>query len=126
MVLLAEDDEELRRLLGTMLARRGCTVLEARNGMELAQLIIERGVDPPPAGELVISDVRMPGVTGLEIAGLVRQVDWMLPVILMTAFGDEATHAEASRLGIVMFDKPVDLDVLVDVACVCLGMPPTT
>ncbi len=126
VVILAEDDDELRRLITTKLARRGCVVLEARNGMELAQLVIERGVEPPPgartAAEVVITDIRMPGVTGLEIAGLLRQLDWVLPLILITGFGDRATHAEAARLGVRIFDKPVDLDVLVDAACACLGL----
>lgn len=126
VVILAEDDGELRRLVGRALARRGCLVLEAANGMELAQLIIERGVAPPPgtrrSAEIVISDIRMPGVTGLEIAGLLRQVDWAMPMILVTAFGDDATHAECAQLGVRIFDKPFDIDELVDAACGTLGI----
>lgn len=124
VVILAEDDDELRRLLMMKLARKGCTVLEAHNGMELAQLIVDRALAPSARGsaEVVISDIRMPGVTGLEIVSMLRQVDWVLPVILITAFGDVATHAEAARLGVRLFDKPVDLDVLVEEACVSLGI----
>ena len=126
VVLLAEDDDELRRLIMTKLQRSGCVVLEAKNGMELAQLIIERGLAPPPAtrmsAEIIISDVCMPGITGMEIVSLLRQVDWVLPVILITGFGDAATHAEAERLGVLMLDKPVDLDHLVAVACASLGL----
>lgn len=126
VVILAEDDVELRRMVGAALARRGCLVLEATNGMELAQLIIERGIAPQPwrgrSAEIVISDIRMPGVTGLEIAGMLRQVDWDLPMILVTAFGDAATHAECARLGVRILDKPFDIDELVDVACATLGM----
>ena len=126
VVILAEDDDELRRMITSKLARRGCVVLEARNGMELAQLVMERAVEPEPGAgvpaEMVISDVRMPGVTGLSIAGLVRQLDWGLPVILITGFGDAATHAEALRLGVQLFDKPVDLDELVEAACSELGL----
>lgn len=125
VVILAEDDLELRRLLALALTRRGCVVLEAGNGMELAQLIIERGIAPAPwtrrSAELVISDIRMPGVTGLEIAGLLRQVDWELPMILVTAFGDDEIHAECARLGVRLFDKPFDVDELVDAACATLG-----
>lgn len=126
VVILAEDDDELRRMLTAKLARRGCVVLEAKNGMELAQLVMERAVEPPPGAgvtaEIVISDIRMPGVTGLSVAGLLREVDGRLPVILITGFGDAATHAEARRLGVQLFDKPVDLDLLVDVACTNLGL----
>lgn len=126
VVLLAEDDDELRRLLTTKLQRSGCLVLEAKNGMELAQLIIERGLAPPPAtqtsAEIIISDVRMPGLTGMEIVALLRQVDWTMPVILITGFGDAAAHAEASELGVLLLDKPIDLDDLVAIACARLGI----
>lgn len=126
VVLLAEDDDELRRLLTTKLQRTGCLVFEARNGMELAQLIIDRGLAPPPttrmSAEIIISDVRMPGLTGMEIVSLLRQVDWTLPVILITGFGDAATHAEADELGVLMLDKPVDLDHLVAITRASLGL----
>ena len=124
VVILAEDDDELRRLLTMKLARRGCTVLAAHNGMELARLIVDRALGPNARGgaEVVISDIRMPGITGLEIVTMLRQVDWVLPVILITGFGDVATHAEAARLGVRLFDKPVDLDVLVEEACLSLGL----
>jgi DNA-binding response OmpR family regulator len=126
LVILAEDDGELRRLVSLALARRGCMVLEATTGLELAQLIMERGIAPLPgtsrSAEIVISDVRMPGVTGLEIAGLMHEVQWWLPMILVTAFGDDATHTECARLGIRVFDKPFDVDELVAAACLSLGL----
>ena len=130
VVLLAEDDDELRRLLAHKLERRGCVVVQARTGVELAALIIDRGLERAPAdlgaAELIVTDVRMPGMTGLEIVGLLRMIDWALPVIVMTGFGDAAAHAEARRLGAQLFDKPVDLDVLTAAACAALGLPAPT
>lgn len=121
LVIVAEDDDELRQLLCHKLRRHGCRVMAARTGLELAQLLVEPGHEPA-AVELVITDIRMPGLTGLEIVALLRQVDWALPVIVITGFGDLEAHAEAARLGAMLFDKPVDLDVLATAACAAVGL----
>ena len=124
VVVVAEDDDELRRLVARCLRGHGCAVLEARTGLELAELILEHVADHRTRGtiELVISDIRMPGMTGLEIVGLLRRIDWALPVILMTGFGDPASHDEACRLGAAVFDKPLDLDGLAAVVCKSLAL----
>lgn len=111
-VLLAEDDAALRRLLADKLRKDGYVVEEAESGLELlTRLGIQRG-----AFDLVISDIRMPGVSGLEVLEGLRNGyepgSWAIPVILITAFGDPETHAEAARLGAVIFDKPFDVDDL--------------
>jgi CheY-like chemotaxis protein len=112
-VLLAEDDRELRRLLAARLRKVGYLVVEAGTGFELLEhlgkwMAYERGFD------LVITDIRMPGVTGLAVVNALRQGftrgDSGTPVIVLTAFGDEETYAEAKRLGAVIFDKPFDID----------------
>jgi DNA-binding response OmpR family regulator len=118
LVVLAEDDDEMRHLIARKLRRAGYDVVEARNGAELA-LVIEDGRlggtlrDDGRAIELIVSDIRMPGITGLEVVQLVRGTDWSVPIILITAFGDRETHSEAMRLGAVLLDKPLDLDELV-------------
>jgi FixJ family two-component response regulator len=51
----------------------------------------------------------------LELLADLRKSDWLLPVILITAFGDESVHDEGTRLGAAMvLDKPFDLEDLVD------------
>jgi DNA-binding response OmpR family regulator len=127
IVLLAEDDDELRRLLARKLRRCGCDVIEARTGVQLVELAVEHTVEPLAPGErgasLVISDVRMPGHTGLEVLCLLRRADVTIPIILMTAFGDAETHAEAELLGATaIFDKPVDLDELAAMSCELVGL----
>jgi DNA-binding NtrC family response regulator len=63
--------------------------------------------------DLVISDERMPGMAGLEVLDALRRAGWPTPFILITGFGDQATHASARRLGAsAVFDKPFDLDDL--------------
>ena len=65
----------------------------------------------------MISDIKMPGLSGLDLLDTLRRSDWAMPVILITAFGDRETHDEAIRLGAVrVFDKPFELDDLVETA----------
>lgn len=114
-ILLAEDDGELRSILANMLRRRGYRVLEAVTGAHLLWLIQScfysgQGVRVP---ELILSDVRMPGLSGLEVLRWVRGSDRLTPVILLTAFGDPALHRRAQELGAAcVLDKPFDLALL--------------
>ena len=110
--LVAEDDDDMRRLVVGALRAEGLDVVALRNGEELLNYMESRvlgGRRDPPIG-LVISDVRMHGVTGLEILAALRAFGWTTPVILITAFGDAGLHAEARRLGaLAVLDKPFDL-----------------
>jgi len=118
IVLLAEDDADMRSLLSAALARQGYEVMEAKDGTELLELVANGYLPQRPGGpDLIISDVRMPGWTGLDILAGLRKQDWAMPVILITAFGDAETHREADRLGAVtMLDKPFDIEDLIKVA----------
>lgn len=112
-VLLAEDDHEMRRLLVATLRREGCDVIEARTGVQLSEQIALAHEQDPPSIDLIISDVRMPGRSGLDVLGGLRRSERTTPVILITAFGDPETHAQAHRLGaLAVFNKPFDLDDL--------------
>ena len=63
--------------------------------------------------DLVISDVRMQGSTGLQVFAQMAGAPKIPPFIFITAFGSEDLHAEAEQLGAVaVLDKPVDFDVL--------------
>jgi DNA-binding response OmpR family regulator len=111
-ILLAEDDSEMRALIAAMLAGDGYLVIEARDGQELL-VAIERLKAGSVRPAMVVSDVRMPGYSGLDLLAILRCASWTLPVVLITAFGDEDTHAEARELGaIAVLDKPFDLDDL--------------
>ena len=114
-VLLAEDDEELRRFLSEVLQKKGYRVTEAQSGDDLLDRLWERSRREGKF-DLIVSDVRMPGFTGLEVLdGLRDECDPSIgdtPVIFITAFGDSEVHAEADRLGAIVFDKPFDVDEL--------------
>ena len=111
-VLVAEDDREMRAIVAQALRRAGYAVTEARDGAtavdHIGSCLLHRIPDPP---DVVIADIRMPALTGLSLLASVR--DLGLPVILITAFGDDHTHELARRLGAVtVFDKPFDIDRL--------------
>jgi CheY-like chemotaxis protein len=116
-VLVAEDDPEMRRLLATVLPRWGFDVTLAHDGDELTDLVQrflhgtsdERARRP----DLIISDVRMPGHSGLSVLEYLREQAGTTPFVVITAFGDASTHAEARRLGAArVLDKPFDLNHL--------------
>ena len=121
-VLVAEDDQAMRNLLVEQLRKRGYDVIEAANGIEVLE-ILTKSLPGENAIDLIVSDIRMPGVTGLEILAGLRSSQWSTRVILITAFGDARTHAEAARLGVLrVFDKPFKLaDLIATVAGV---LPP--
>jgi CheY-like chemotaxis protein len=122
-VLLAEDDFEMRRLLSRTLSHAGFDLVEAASGDEALDRLADQLLDEMDAFDLVIADIRMPGCTGLDLLACLRHFDWNTPVILITAFGNAATHDEARRLGaFAVFDKPFDLDDL-ETAVLCASPP---
>jgi CheY-like chemotaxis protein len=109
-LLLAEDDFELRDLLAYVLRADGHEVIEAKDGSELWRLLDSQA---DQGFALVVSDVRMPGLTALEVLARLQHASRDTPIILITAFGDQTTHQRAIRLGARrVLDKPFDCDEL--------------
>lgn len=111
-ILLADDDAEMRALLAAQLREDGYELVEARDGMELVRAV-HRFEDTLTELHLIITDVRMPGFDGIEVLEYLRSAQLAVPVIVMTAFGDQATHGRARAHGAaVVLDKPFDVDDL--------------
>jgi CheY-like chemotaxis protein len=115
-ILVAEDETEMRRVVVEALREDGHDVVELADGGRLlvdiaARLQAKEGSEGE-AVDLIVSDIRMPICTGLEILEVLRKAKWPTPVILMTAFGDDETRRHAERLEAALFDKPFDLDDL--------------
>lgn len=109
-ILLAEDDDALRDLLDFALTRAGYLVSCCSNGLDLLERL-EEG-DP---FDLVITDLRMPALTGLEVLEYQLDKYHRIPFICMTAFGDRSTHEQAERFGAAAsIDKPFDLDKMLE------------
>ncbi len=112
-ILGADDDPDTRALVASALRRGGYDVVEACNGMEAIDHIAPTVWTKRDGFKAIVSDVCMPDLTGLDLLAALRCSRVEIPVILMTAFGDEEVRAEARSLGATaVFDKPFNLDAL--------------
>src|SRR6202453_3976387 len=106
-ILLVEDKAELRAMLRKALGRAGYTVEEAPDGNSAIERVRRRRY------LLVLSDLKLPGSSGLDVLRESRKVEATLPVILMTAYGSVEEAVTAMKEGAFDFiQKPVDLDHL--------------
>jgi CheY-like chemotaxis protein len=115
-VIVAEDEPDVRMMVSVALRGVGYDIIEAQNGAELLDQIGEALIDGDTSmqPDLIISDIRMPGLTGMEILAGLRQAHWPTAIVLMTAYGDRELREEARRLGVdAFFEKPFDIDDLV-------------
>ncbi len=107
-LLVVDDDEEALRLLAEVLEREGYTVVRA--------LTVEdalRSLAAEPEFDAVLTDLRMPGASGLDLLRAVRSRDPRSLVFVLTAFGDANAAGEAIRAGAYDFiSKPYDLPTL--------------
>jgi nitrogen regulation protein NR(I) len=92
-ILIVDDDAQLRQSFEKLLNAEGHTVKTASSG-EAAIALVKEAVP-----DLVIMDVRMPGMSGLEAFQAIHEIEPKLPVIIMTAFGTTDTAIEATKLG---------------------------
>ena len=106
-ILLVEDEAEQRRETAAFLEMYYSQVIQAPNGREALALIDKQ----PP--DLVISDIRMPVMNGLELAAEMKKCAPAMPLIFCTAFTDTSYLLKAIELGVAAFvRKPVDTDEL--------------
>jgi DNA-binding response OmpR family regulator len=113
-LLLAEDDFDMRTLLAWSFRRIGYEVVECPDGVRLLDFLFSTDSPADPGDfDLIVSDIRMPGVTGLEVLEGIRESKGFPPMILITAFGDRETHEKARRLGAAaILDKPFEIEDL--------------
>lgn len=106
-ILIVEDRDSLRRMLAHALTQVGYEVAEAHDGAEGVRALAARRFD------LVLTDLRLPDLTGIDILRASRQAHPSVPVVVLTGFGTVATAVEAMKLGAFDFlEKPVELDDL--------------
>ncbi|MGC1646079.1 MAG: sigma-54 dependent transcriptional regulator [Candidatus Sulfotelmatobacter sp.] len=92
-ILIVEDEAKMRRLLELNLGDDGFTTLSAEDAETGLKLLRENSVD------LVLTDLKLPGMSGLEFLQTVKQQNAALPVVVMTAFGSVETAVEAMKTG---------------------------
>ena len=108
-ILIVDDDPGQRSLLTSFLKGQGFETLAVSSGTEALKTLETQSF------HMIISDVRMPGLTGLETLHRVRERKISIPVLLVTAFPDVRDAVGAGRDGAVNYlQKPIDLDELLD------------
>jgi CheY-like chemotaxis protein len=101
-VVIAEDNDDMRRVLCELVSGLGVEIAEASSGGDLVMLLTN---DEPV--DLLITDVRMPWMTGFQVAVSARNSGMSIPIIIVTAFPDDAMRAQIERLGsAVLLAKP--------------------
>ncbi len=114
-ILLAEDNGPMCLLLAVCLEEAGYEVVKCYDGFQLVEHLGSYLLpNSKERVDLIISDIRMPHLSGLEVLDGLNEREDFPPVILITAFGDKETHDRARELGAVaLFDKPFPMDDLV-------------
>jgi CheY-like chemotaxis protein len=101
-ILIADDDREMRRVLRDMLRSTGAEIEEASNGKDLLGCLSNG-----ERFDLVITDLRMPAPTGLQVMRMARTAGNEIPFILITAFGDDEVRTALTEVpNAFMLDKP--------------------
>jgi two-component system, NtrC family, response regulator PilR len=106
-ILVVDDERSMRELLAIVLRREGYEVLLAENGRTAIDLLEHEPVD------LLISDIKMPDLSGVDVLRAAKKVDKDILGIMITAFASTDTAVEAMRLGACDYlSKPFDIDLL--------------
>ena len=104
-ILIVDDQMGIRILLNEVLKKEGYDTYQAANGIQALELANNEKID------LVLLDMKIPGMDGIEILKRLRAFDSEIKVIIMTAYGELDMIQEAKDLGaLTHFAKPFDID----------------
>jgi len=106
-VLVVDDDPVVGKSFARVLSGKGYAVITAENGDEALNKLHAENYD------LVFTDIKMPGMTGLEVAERVKASQPWLPVVIITGYGTEANEARARAAGVAGFlHKPLSPEMI--------------
>lgn len=104
-VLIVDDQYGIRLLLYEVFTKDGYKTFQAANGKEALNIVRQESPD------IVLLDMKIPGMDGLEILKHIRKIDTEMKVIMMTAYGELDMLEEATAYGVLThFTKPFDID----------------
>ena len=106
-ILIVEDDEAMRALLKDILDEEGFGAEAVSNGSDALQKLFDQPFD------VIITDIQMPGLTGLDILPGIRKLQPKAPVIVITAFGSEEVRRRSFEKGATDYlEKPIRIHKL--------------
>ena len=106
-IMIIEDDEEMRSLLKDFFEGEGFETDSVSSGVDALGKLSKDNFD------LVITDIRMPGLTGLDILPRIRKLNPETPIIVMTTYGSEDVRRRAFERGATIYlEKPIHLNKL--------------
>ncbi|SHE97630.1 two-component system, response regulator, stage 0 sporulation protein F [Seinonella peptonophila] len=108
-ILVVDDQYGIRLLLKEVFSKENLNISQASNGNQALEVIQQEKPD------LILLDMKMPGMDGIELLRRLRQMGLSAKVIMMTAYGELDMVTEASKLGaLAHFTKPFDIEELRD------------
>ena len=117
-VLVVDDDPAVRKSIDRVLSSKGYAVITAENGEEALRKLNEEKYD------LVYTDIRMPGMSGLDVAEQVKAKRPWTPVVIITGYGTDAAEARAKAAGVSSFvHKPLSPEMIEGSARDALAVP---
>jgi len=119
-ILIVDDQFGIRILLNEVLQKEGYDTYQAANGIQALEIVSKHSPD------LVLLDMKIPGMDGIEILKRMRVIDKEIRVIIMTAYGELDMIQEAKDLGaLTHFAKPFDIDEIRSAVKQYLPLPNT-
>jgi CheY-like chemotaxis protein len=119
-VLVVDDDPVVARSFNRVLSEKGYLVITAENAAQALDRLREEEVD------LVYTDIRMPGMDGLELAEQVKARRPWTPVVIVTGYGTQANEQRAKAAGVSAFlNKPLSPEMIEQSAAAILAAPVT-
>lgn len=109
-VLLVEDQDDVRRVLVSILKHLGCTTTAAANGNEAVKILRDQVTAAGDRIDVIVSDVVMPGLQGIDLVEALRAVVPGIPILFLSGYVEgRKVHEELARLDLVVLPKPVDM-----------------
>ena len=106
-ILVVDDDPVIGKSFDRVLSGKGYAVITASNGREALDKLARENYDA------VFTDIKMPGMSGIEVAARVRAARPWLPVVIVTGYGSEANEAKAKEAGVAAFlRKPLSPEMI--------------
>lgn len=111
-ILFVDDEEAIEKTGSEILESLGYEVVTAKDGAEALGIFISR----PKAFDLIVTDLTMPQLTGIELATEILEINPAIPIVLCTGFSEKATLEKVESLGITeLINKPLGLRKLSEV-----------